>query len=325
MSARGLRALLGAAAVCACSGEKLTPGLDEPVRVSGAQFRSGALPGFPALSEEERQAGAQEQNPKITGLTLVNLDVSPGQQGKSMQGHAGTDAEAVALRFRDLGSGYWVLPVGAPDLTLGGEYTWAARVDFAPKIPLGPQVLLVVAMDSNGRAGTQFAIPFCFTSPIGDKSVCDPTSAPPAAVVSLSWDASVDLDLHVVTPGGKVVGSKVPSTSTSSDGTKIDITVPGTGVLDRDSVHDCVADGINRENLIFRDKPPAGTYLVYTNLYDACGLPAVRFDLKLYQSAARPDGAQHLESAFSRSGILLAADANAGTQRGLFVTYFTVN
>ena len=51
---------------------------------------------------------------------------------------------------------------------------------------------------------------------------------PPAAVLSLSWDAPVDLDLQVVTPSGVVISPKKPATGAGG-------TTKGDGALDRDS------------------------------------------------------------------------------------------
>jgi hypothetical protein len=233
----------------------------------------------------------------------------------------------VALRLLDLGSGYWLFPVGAPDPTAQGEYAWSARVDFAREIPSGEHELLLAALDRNGHAGAQFSSRLCFTSPLGDDSVCDPRQAPPAAVLSLSWDAGADLDLRVITPAGKIVDAKHPSTALAADaGAAVDVTGPGVGVLDRDSVRACVADGVQRENLIFASEPAAGSYSLYANLYDGCGLPGARFTLSVHRAIPDADGgAARLTETFRRSGVLLAGDANAGAELGMFVTTFSAN
>jgi hypothetical protein len=318
----GLLALTASALLVACSSEKLTPALEEPVRVTGAQFRKGLLPGSPPPSDPETEA----PSPKVTSISLAGLLVTPGYAGKRISGRASTDAIAVGLRLDDLGSGYWVFPVGAPDPTANGEYSWSARVDFSREVPAGEHQLLLVGIDQAGRAGSQFSSRLCFTSAIGDGSVCDPRQAPPAAVISLAWDVGADLDLRVVTPDGKVVDAKHPSTALARDaGAPVELTAPGTGVLDRDSVRACIVDGVERENLIFATEPPAGSYSLYANLHEACGQSSARFTLTVNRAASGEDGgAPALTETFRRSGTLLASDANGGAELGLFVGTFEV-
>jgi hypothetical protein len=77
--------------------------------------------------------------------------------------------------------------------------------------------------------------------------------------------------------------------------------------------------------LTWQDTPLPGTYLVYVSLFDACGQPAVRFNLSLNRPGPAEDGGTHqLEATYSQAGELLAVDADAGTKLGLFVTEFSV-
>jgi len=319
VSARSTLLVLGlSSATWACSDARLTPALDEPIRVTSAQFRKGALPGSPPLSHPT----AEPLTPTVTSVALSGLLVSPGYSGKRISGRASTDAVAVGLRLGDLGSGYWVFPVGAPDPTAKGEYSWSARLDFSREVPAGEHELSLVGIDREGNAGSQFSSRLCFTSVLGDDSICNPRISPPRAVVSLSWDASADVDLRVVTPEGKVVDSKHPSTALAADaGVPVNSDAPGIGVIDRDSVRACAADGVERENLIFSDEPASGSYAIYANLYDSCGLPSVRFTLTVHRAVPADDGETLvLSETFRRSGLLLAADANGGGALGMFVT-----
>ena len=151
-----------------------------------------------------------------------------------------------------------------------------------------------------------------------------PASQPPTSVVSLVWDTPVDLDLRVITPEGKVVDPKHPSTALAVDG-HVDPTVKGTGIFDTDALRGCVDTGHRRENLVWQDAPETGTYLVYASLFSACGQASVRFTLSLNQRAPSADGgALQLVDTFETTGELLAADADAGTRLGLFITEFTV-
>lgn len=302
----------------ACSDARLTPGLEEPIRVTSAQFRKGSLPGSAPLDDP----AAPPVTPTVTSVALSGLLVAPGYSGKRISGRVSTDSVAVGLRLVDLGSGYWVFPVGAPDPTAKGEYSWSARLDFSREVPAGEHELLLVGIDGAGRAGSQFSSRLCFSSPLGDESICNPRVNPPRAVVSLSWDADADLDLRAVTPDGKVVDAKHPSTALAADaGVPVDTAAPGTGLLDRDSVRACTADGVERENLIFREEPAVGSYAIYANLYDSCSLASVRFTLSVHRAVvSEGSDALVLTETFRRSGVLLAADANGGAALGMFVT-----
>ena len=90
------------------------------------------------------------------------------------------------------------------------------------------------------------------------------------------------LDMRVITPQGKTVDPKHPSTAVAVNG-QIDITAKAR--VDRDSVRGCVRDGHERENLVWQDAPLPGTYFVYASLYDACGQAAVRFNVSVNQPA----------------------------------------
>lgn len=313
----------------ACSGQPQTTGLTEPVRVGygstrNTQFRSGALPGSRPLTSEESLAHVAPEPPSVS-LNVAGSIIRESDTGFVISGATSGEAVAVGVRFLDLGSGYWIVPVTGQDPTRPGTFTWSATLDFGTGIPPGFHPLVVVAVDSAGHAGTQAEVALCVASDIPDNlNACSPASPPPTSVVSLAWDTPVDLDLRVITPEGKVVDPKHPSTAVAVNG-HVDPTAPGTGIFDTDAVRGCVDTGHRRENLVWQDAPAAGTYLVYASLFAACGQASVRFTLSLNQRVPSADGgALHLTDTFERTGELLAGDANAGTQLGLFVTEFTV-
>jgi hypothetical protein len=332
MSARAVPsvlALLSALSACGCSSQPLTAGLGEPVRVrygltQNAQFRSGNLPGSPPLTSQEALSGVLPNAPSLS-LNVAGSVAREADAGFNVSGVTSGEAVAVGIRFLDLGSGYWVLPVAGRDPTKPGTYTWAATLDFGGDIPPGFHRLAAVAIDASGHGGSQTESALCIASDIPDNlSACSPGVAPPATVVSLAWDAPVDLDLRVLTPSGKIVDPKHPSTADAVNG-KVDPSAPGTGLIDTDAERDCVDTGHRRENLVWQQSPALGRYFVYANLYDACGQPAVRFTLSLNRPEPAADGgAPQLAPTIERSGELLAADANAGAALGLFVTEFVV-
>jgi hypothetical protein len=313
----------------ACSGQTLNGGATEPLRVTyggtnNAQFRGGSLPGSKPLSSAEELANAPRTPPTVS-LNVAGSVIRESDTGFLVNGSTSSEAVAVGLRFLDLGTGYWVLPVTGQDPTRPGTFTWTATLDFGAQIPPGFHGLGVVGIDAAGHGGTQTEADLCVTSDIPDNlSACSPAAKPPATVVSLAWDTAVDLDLRVITPEGKIVDPKHPSTARAVNG-HVDPTAKGTGVFDTDAERDCVDTGHRRENLVWEDPPASGRYSVYASLYSACAQPSVRFTLSLNQPGPSEDGgAQHLVSSFERTGELLAADADAGTRLGLFITEFIV-
>lgn len=312
-----------------CSSESTTSGLTEPLQVrygSGrnAQFISGPLPGTPPLTDAEVLSGVTPQLPSAS-LDVSTGVILPSDTGFTASGATSNEAVAVGMRFLDLGTGYWVFPVTSQDPTKPGTFNFNANVDFGPDIPTGQHPLGVVAIDANGVAGSQYSTTLCATSEIPDNlSGCSASIKPPFTVLSLAWDTPVDLDLRVITPQGKVVDPKHPSTAVAVNG-QVDPTAKGTGIFDTDAGRNCVVSGHRRENLVWQDAPLPGTYFVYASLYDACGQASVRFDLSINRPGP-PDahGIVRLQSTYDQTGELLALDADAGTKLGLFVTEFTV-
>ncbi len=312
--------------LAACSGEPLTTALEEPFRASDAQFREGKLPGAPPLTNEDVRAGVEPKEPLVSSIALQNALIPPREPARSFSGLASRGSVAVGVRFEDLGTGYWLLPTGNSDAVNGDALEWRFRAAFAGGLPPGPHRLLFAALDGKGRAGTQTSITLCLASDIPDNnSACDPDQTPPALVVSLGWEAPLDLDLRVVTPSGKVVDSKRPSTAVKDDKGKLDLSAPGVGVIDGDAFASCIATGRNRENLVFQSTPEPGNYLVYANLYDACGQPGAAFDISVHTAVANEaDGTLRQKETLHQSGQLQAAHANGGGALGLFVTAFTI-
>jgi hypothetical protein len=320
-----LAALLSAA----CSGQPVTAGLTEPVRVSygtlqNAQFLSGALPGSAPLTSQQSLSNVAPRPPSVS-LNVADSVINESDTGFSVSGSTSSEAVAVGIRFLDLGTGYWVLPVAGQDPTRPGTFTWSATLDFGGNIPPGLQPLAVVAIDGSGRGGTQTATDLCVASDIPDNlSACSPSATPPSEVLSLVWDTPVDLDLRVITPDGKVVDPKHPSTAVAVNG-HVDPSAAHTGVFDTDAMRGCIDTGHRRENLVWQQTPNPGRYFVYASLYDACGQSSVRFTLSLNQPVPAADGgASTLTSTFERTGEMLASDADAGVSLGLFVTEFVV-
>lgn len=316
-----------AALALACSGEPLTQAPREPLQVQGGQFRKGALPGLSPRTPDEVNSGVAPVSPTVTSVSLASPIIALGEPSRTLSGRTSDDASAVGVKIADLGSGYWLLPTRSADVVNAGELEWRFDAAFSHEIPTGLHRLLFAAIDGHGNSGTQAETNICIIPEVPDNgNACNPKVSPPALVVSLSWDAAVDLDLRVITPSGKVVDSKHPTTSLEDDGGKIDPKASGSGVFSHDAGAHCALEGTRRENLIFQTAPQAGQYLIYANLYDACGQPGVTFDVSLHTPIPGSDPDTFaVQQSFHQSGQLQAVHANGGSKLGLFITSFNAH
>lgn len=305
-----------------CSGEALTLGSTEPLRVEGAQFQDGALPGIPSESEAARAEPARHL-PSLVSFSALTI-VPPGAVDRGISGSASAGSVAVGVRFADLGTGYWVLPTTTRDVFSENELAWGGLASYARQPAPGKHRLLGVALDGEGRAGVQSSLDVCLLPEVPDNgNVCDSKKNPPKLVISLAWNSAVDLDLRVVTPGGKIVDGKHPSSALEDAGGNLDPTAEGTGLISSDSNAGCQIDGQQRENLVYQTRPPAGKYLVYANLYEACEQASVEYTLTVHSSVPSDDHFTQLET-LRKSGGLQAIHANAGASLGTFVTQFQI-
>jgi hypothetical protein len=274
-------------ASCDDFGVDAATGAFEPIQVQGGQFFAGPLP-------------AGDTGPKVDTINSLDDAIVAGAANKSFSGDVDPGATSVLVAFKDLGTGYWSVPVGPPDPQTNGELTWQATCDFSWSLPLGTHDLQFSAMDAAGRAG-----------PIQDLTILVESPVPTGAVViSLVWDSAADLDLHLVAPGGTELDPQHPTTAASleTDGGL----PPGTGVLDRDSNGGCVEDPFREEDVVFADWPAPGTYVLRVDMASACGAPSADFVVTV-----RAGGV--VKGTFK--GRLLAIDADGGGPgSGLFIT-----
>jgi hypothetical protein len=296
-----------AAAACDSGVVQANSGLAEPLQVSGGQFFSGPLPGTSA------DAGSDDGGSStltVSSITYQNELIVPGVGAKSLGGVVSQDAVAVAVRFADLGSGYWVVPTQGADSQVPGRdfgFTASFNVHDAP----GFHDLLFVALDESGSGGIQYDQPMCIESRVPDNGhACDPTKPVPAAVFTLRWDTNFDLDLHVITPDGQDVSSKA-----DPDVGDAGLPTATTARIDRDSMGNCVVDGWHEEDLVFPEYPETGYYDVYADPFSSCGQASVHFTFVVYE----PDGAGNLQPTFSQSGEILSSQSTGGQPSPLFV------
>lgn len=300
----------------ACADGGYTSGASEPITVNGAEFIEGDLP-----SNDGRTI------PEVLYSASVGYVVTQGMGNIKYSGLASTDAYSVAVSFPTVGTGYWVVPAGAPDVTQESNLSFSMVLNFSEEVPPGLQSLDFVAFDADGHVGPLYESTICVLSDISDGSFaeCDPETTPQNAIISLSWDTPVDLDLVAVTPEGKVVSWKNPTTLTGDgtlDGDAIDD--PTTGELSRDSNANCVIDGIQVESLIFPGEPPAGDYAFYASLPYNCGESYVNWDLSLYRRTDADDGTHPVEQTDLAKGELLGSQADGGVSYGTYITTLTL-
>lgn len=301
-----------------CEAGTYVSGAGEPLRVSdpAASFHEGPLP------VDDGRA-----TPAVVYATGVGSVLTLGQGNVPYNGLATTDAFSVGLALDGVGSGYWVVPVDGPDVTQENQLLFDLALEITPDVPYGLQSLDFVALDGRGEGGPRYRTTVCLLPEVAAGSfwACDPAVTPQSAVVSLSWDTPVDLDLVVVTPEGKVVQAKTPSTALATG--PIDAAVvadPTTGALTRDSNADCDVDGIQLESLVFPGEPPPGDYLVYARLHQACGQPAVHWRAEVLRRVDGADGAQDVRTTTVAVGTLLSSQFSRDGALGTFVGVVTL-
>jgi hypothetical protein len=304
--------------LAACDAGAYVSGAGEPLRVSdaAASFHEGPLP-----VDDTRDA------PAIVYATGVGSVLTLGQGHVPYNGLATTDAFSVGLALDGVGSGHWVVPVDGPDVTQLGQLLFDFALEVTPDVPYGLQSLDFVAIDGRGEGGPRYRTTLCLLPEVAAGSfwACDPAVTPQSAVISLSWDTEVDLDLVVVTPDGKVVQSKTPSTAVATG--PIDAAVasdPSTGTLSRDSNADCDIDGIHLESLVFPGEPPPGEYLVFARLHQACGQTAVRWRSEVLRRASSGGGDPSVRTTPISVGTLLSSQFSRDGALGTFVGSVTL-
>jgi hypothetical protein len=312
------RAAVWAACLLAACGDgaTVTDGLEQPIRIPGAQFVEGKLPGQPPLTAEQINAGEQAVSPTPTSASFIGRGLTQQETEVPLQGHASADAYAVGIALAEQGSGYWLLQVGSPDPTNNNELAWSSSFDLGASVRPGLNRLLIAAIGRDGEAGTQLSSGLCVLPSVPDNGyACNPARPPPAFVVSLGWSNAADLDLRVVEPSGAVVSNDASSESRTT----------AVGRLLGDTNSSCVRNGIIRESVVWQDTPPSGTYLVYVNLHSPCSERAAPFVVSTHAREALEGGELRQVETYRTAGNFVAVQANGGKDLGLFVTEFQVN
>jgi hypothetical protein len=290
MRRRVLRYLMGVALGgcligAGCQGEQPSTGLSNLLRVDGAQRMSGHI-----------STVAGDAQVQVSAPTSGKSQVYAGQQNVLLTGSVGPDDEkgplatAVAVGIDEEDS-YWVLP--APDRDSATPYLMNFRAflslspDLSPDaFPLddngSPTLSVVLRALSNGTMGAPR--PYSFR-------ILTESLASADLVFSLTWDAPVDLDIHVVAPlpdgnGYLDVWSKNPTAlpAEGSPGSPTDALVRKSGgYLDMDSNAACQIDNRDRERVIWTGPAPSGHYIARVDAFSMCGLKATTWHMTALQ------------------------------------------
>ncbi|MET0284845.1 MAG: hypothetical protein ABW352_10255 [Polyangiales bacterium] len=276
-------------------------GFEEPFIATTAVFKHGELP-------------VGTEGPQVTNFSSGFSVLSPGARNLRLSGNVTEEAYSVGARFAELGSGFWIQPVGSFDPITPGERTWTMPLDVSIDIAPGTHTVEVVAFDEGGNAGPVRTLDVCVGSRIPDNNnACLPKNAPPLLVASLTWDVDADLDLTVVAPDGKRYGRE--QRQFSENGKVV-------ARLDADGTAGCVTDKRPMENFVWSELPTTigGAWSIYANLFDACGKSAVTYTLTLYQRIDNGDGTFSQKAIRTAHGDFLRQQVNGGADSPVFIT-----
>ena len=278
-------------------------GLTSVMRVQGGQAMRGSI------------AGPTDTISAQATLSPRDYTIFPGESNKSIKGTVEADAHAVALGVAG-DDAYWLVPALSPDNPLDPQYfNFTASLSLSPALASSPLLqdnqdgtwtlpLSYRAVDDAGNFGSARVQPLIMDA-LGPKG---------ALVVSLDWDAPVDLDLHLQTPipannkaGFVIVWAKQRSAEPNLPDGGVD------GNLDFDSNEDCQIDGRDRENVVWTGQPPSGHYIVRVDAFSLCGQVSAAWHALAYS----PQG-----TLGEASGVLTDASTREAPTAGAGLTAF---
>jgi len=260
-----------------CDAASADPGRDALLQVRPAQFVEGPLPD-------------DSGGPLVTAVETLTTSLRPGETDRPLQGTLAAEATAVAIGLEG-DRGYWTVVASAPDVILPDQPTFAAELSTSIFLMPGPAMLLLAAVDDNGRVGPPKRIPM---------TVSERPVPAGALVVSLTWDDDADLDLHVVDPKGVEIWSRNRSSAISDrpGAPPSDEVVFASGYLDVDSNSGCLVDGRRQENVIWPNVVPRGRVSVRVNTASLCATPTTRWQVEVRREGTRIASASGTSSTF---------------------------
>jgi hypothetical protein len=279
----------------ACTGGATSDnGTGASLRMSGAQFVRGAMP------------SGSSKGPSVLSIDVINGNIYPNLPNDPIGGALSPTATAVAVGLEG-DVGYWLLVAGVPDVSTPTDPSFSGTMQFSGAIVPGTYSLVARAVDADGNFGpptsqtlTATASPPIEPLPTGD------------LVVTLTWGNDANLDLHVVDPAGTDLFWGQPSTEPPFSFQQVDGGSYGT--LDYDSNANCVIDGLDREDAVWKNPPASGTYVVRVDAASLCGEP-----IAYWSVTVTLDGKKIAEA----EGTAVDADTRGSHGSGAGVTALT--
>ena len=264
-------ALLVALVLFACTrATDADRGTDALFQVANAQFFRGSMP-------------AGTTGPGVKSVTLGIPPVA-GSNDNGLSGDLASTATAVAIGL-DGDFGYWVVGAAVPSTSDPSLPTFQAGYGIASTVSPGTHEIIFRGVDANGNFGPAESRALTVVA----------LDANARFVISLDWSNAADLDLHVVIPDGIEIFNRNPTEyqrpSVSAGPVLPDASIDG-GYLDQDSNAHCVTDGQQREDVIWRESPPKGHYIVRVDTFSLCGVASAPWKITATLNGVVIGGAQ---------------------------------
>jgi len=258
---RALSVVIVAAA--ACTGASPDPGLGALIQVPGAQYRPGPFPD-------------DSGGPVTLALQPDHATVTVGRLHDSLHGQLDRTATSAIIGIAGA-DGAWIIPAGPPDVATTDLPSVTVTYGLDDDTPLGPTTLVMAAGDTDGRIG-----------PAASSIIVAAAAAPPAGelVISLEWESTADLDLHVVDALGGEAWSDSPNTwqpPPPGEPAPPDDYLTG-GILDHDGNAGCRRDGHPDEHVVWSMPPPPGDYVVRVDARMMCRDASAAWSVAAYRS-----------------------------------------
>jgi hypothetical protein len=276
-AARRLAALALAILLGACKGDTTAPNNSSvslvlsSVRVDGGPsgtLVSGAVPG-------------EATGPSLT-LSAPAAVINGGTSGVGLTGSA--DFQTIVVAVQGLNDFYEItLPAAATSASL--------LLTVAQNVSLGTFQLSFAVGGSRTTLGPYASQALSLIS-VGTGDV----------QVSISWNSTADVDLHVVEPGGEEVyyGNDISATG---------------GELDLDSNAACGTDGPRNENITWpTGSAPTGEYIVRVDYWSACTATQTDYVVTVQVRGQQPQ---------VFTGSFTGAGDGGGAGSGVEITRFT--
>ena len=247
-----MRWVIAVALLAGCASRSSDPGFDADLQITGGTFTRGVPP-------------APSGGPAVQALQFSDAHVFAGEGERPLLGALDPSATAVLLSL-DGDRGYWIVGAGVPSTDDPTLPRFDVRAAFSRLIAGGTRTLRAQAVDAEGRLGDP-------KEQAVDVSAASVPSGP--MVVSLGWNGNADLDLHVIDPDGVEIFSRHPSGYRPPPPPALPdpTAAENAPLLDIDSNAQCVIDGRNQENVVWKLAPASGHYIVRVDAASLCGLP----------------------------------------------------